>query len=171
MELHVSVKLCTGCGDCVAVCTAGAIRLDSGIAVIDQEVCAQCQACVEACPQGAITATEMPALVPQMALVQPVREVEIVDAEPVRATVKPWLIAALAFAEQEIFPRLADALVSALERRPANKQPVKRRSKNEPTPAANNRRQGFRHRRRFAIGRRSAAGHGHGRGMGRGKWS
>lgn len=171
MKMHVSEELCTGCGDCVAACTLGAIRLDNGLAVIDQAVCAQCQDCVDACPQGAITATEMSAMVPQRTLVQPVREVEIVDAEPVHATIKPWLVAALAFAEQEIFPRLANALVSALERRPAKPQPAKRQSKNVPTPPANNRRQGYRHRRRFAFRRRSAAGRGLGRGMGRGKWS
>jgi uncharacterized protein (DUF362 family)/Pyruvate/2-oxoacid:ferredoxin oxidoreductase delta subunit len=45
---------CIGCGDCVSMCPAGAIRLHSGKAVIDQARCTSCLCCHEACVAGAV---------------------------------------------------------------------------------------------------------------------
>jgi len=45
---------CDGCGACVGVCMARAIRLSEGRASIDPVDCKGCGGCVEACPRGAI---------------------------------------------------------------------------------------------------------------------
>jgi dissimilatory sulfite reductase (desulfoviridin) alpha/beta subunit len=44
---------CTGCGACVKVCPASALRLEAGIAVIDRRRCLGCSQCVRVCPQSA----------------------------------------------------------------------------------------------------------------------
>ncbi len=47
---------CLGCGDCVAACQFGAIRIDeqTGLPVVDDEKCVACGACVKACPKNII---------------------------------------------------------------------------------------------------------------------
>ena len=51
-------KLCTsGClgyGDCIKVCSQGAISIVDGIAVIDKAKCMGCGLCAKACPNGLI---------------------------------------------------------------------------------------------------------------------
>lgn len=51
-------KLCTsGClgyGDCIKVCSQGAISIVDGIAVIDKSKCMGCGLCAKACPNGLI---------------------------------------------------------------------------------------------------------------------
>jgi ferredoxin len=51
----VDEELCIGCGECVEVCSAGAISLVNGIARIDQENCAECGDCASTCPEAAIS--------------------------------------------------------------------------------------------------------------------
>lgn len=46
---------CTGCGDCVGTCPAGALELVAGRAVLVRpEDCAYCGDCETLCPQEAI---------------------------------------------------------------------------------------------------------------------
>lgn len=45
---------CVGLGDCTKVCRFGAIRIEHGLAVIDQNKCTACGNCVNACPRHVI---------------------------------------------------------------------------------------------------------------------
>lgn len=170
MQVQVNAEQCNGCGACVEACPSGAIRMHAGLAVIDQAACAQCQACVDACPQGAITSTETSIAAATPVSIQPAREAEIIAAEPAPSTVKPWLAAALAFAGQEILPRLADALIAALDRRLAQTQPANSQSR-QPSRNAElvSRQDGRGYRRRIRFGRGQGRGRGLGQGYGNGK--
>ncbi|MDD5556022.1 MAG: DUF362 domain-containing protein [bacterium] len=51
----VLAERCAGCGACVAVCPAGAVRIgEGGAAVIDAAACIGCAECTTVCPEGAI---------------------------------------------------------------------------------------------------------------------
>ena len=52
--IQVDETICSGCGDCVAACPAGAISLAYGRAWVDQPSCTGCASCADACPSGAI---------------------------------------------------------------------------------------------------------------------
>lgn len=45
---------CTGCGRCREKCTAGAMRVENGRAVVDRERCRLCSYCAAACPDFCI---------------------------------------------------------------------------------------------------------------------
>ncbi len=51
----IDFNKCRGCGVCIKVCKAGAIRMEAGKAVIDQNKCTGCLECISACPFGAIS--------------------------------------------------------------------------------------------------------------------
>lgn len=51
----IRAERCTGCGDCVEACPAGALELREGVAVLARpEDCRYCGDCETLCPQGAI---------------------------------------------------------------------------------------------------------------------
>lgn len=45
---------CLGCGSCKNVCEYGAIRIENGIAVINEEKCVACLKCIGVCPKHII---------------------------------------------------------------------------------------------------------------------
>lgn len=45
---------CLGLGDCVKVCMFGAMKIENGIVVIDEEKCTACGMCVKECPRALI---------------------------------------------------------------------------------------------------------------------
>jgi uncharacterized Fe-S center protein len=47
-------KKCIGCGECVAHCVQGALRLEQDKAVIDPERCIGCAECILVCPNEAV---------------------------------------------------------------------------------------------------------------------
>jgi len=51
---EISVRLCTGCGECAAICPTGAARLESGTARIDPRRCIHCMCCHEVCLPRAV---------------------------------------------------------------------------------------------------------------------
>lgn len=46
------IHLCDQCGRCAESCPAGAIHLQNGAYIINEEECTGCMSCVEACPLG-----------------------------------------------------------------------------------------------------------------------
>jgi pyruvate formate lyase activating enzyme len=54
-EVWWQADRCIGCGACVEVCPAGALRNEAGIR-IDQTLCTGCAACAEVCPSRAMQA-------------------------------------------------------------------------------------------------------------------
>lgn len=46
---------CLGCGDCKAVCEYGAITMENGVSVINEELCVACGKCAKACPKNLIS--------------------------------------------------------------------------------------------------------------------
>ena len=49
---------CLGFGTCVKACHYGAIRVENGVAVVDEELCVGCMACARACPRHLIVPVE-----------------------------------------------------------------------------------------------------------------
>ncbi|MGC8780247.1 MAG: indolepyruvate ferredoxin oxidoreductase subunit alpha [Anaerolineae bacterium] len=117
---------CSGCGDCVAACPAGAIALVDGRPRIDGAQCVECGSCADACPRGAIvmaagSAAAAVALRPvQQAPVvsvpatdealRPRSEVEVLPAEARRSRIWPLVGSALVWAARELLPEVVAAL-------------------------------------------------------------
>jgi NAD-dependent dihydropyrimidine dehydrogenase PreA subunit len=106
--IWIDVAHCTGCGECIEACPAGALTLADGLAHVDQGLCTGCQACVAACPEAAI---------------QPVLKGEIVAGpQPRPPTIaRPSPVAeaagtAIAVAGAGLIVRLARALIDAIQR-------------------------------------------------------
>jgi ferredoxin len=52
---QIDEALCTGCGDCVAVCPTDALALAGDMAIlVDPAACNYCGECERICPTGAI---------------------------------------------------------------------------------------------------------------------
>jgi len=125
MVIQINQELCSGCGTCVEACSGGAIQIMDQQAVISEALCTQCEACIDACPNGAITHLSIPARSVSI-LVLPAAESRMVPARELAALPEttlpaqgliPLAGAALTFLGREIVPRLADVLITALDRK------------------------------------------------------
>ena len=111
MKIQINTEKCTGCGSCVETCPSRAISLMNGTATVEGALCTQCEACIDVCPTGAIAV-----VVDTSMVVQPPRVISNgAEARSILTKPQPWLASALVFAGQTILPRLADALVLAVE--------------------------------------------------------
>jgi len=61
--INISKNRCVGCGICIAGCSADAIFIRDGVAIIDQDKCISCKLCIESCPQNAIKEIEQELLI------------------------------------------------------------------------------------------------------------
>lgn len=119
---RVDDAICTGCGDCVDVCPAGAISLVHGKAQIDAAACIDCGSCADACPRGAIVAAGIadPAYISgrpgvSVSAIVPAKiesrrpEVEIAPAALRRSQFWPMVGSALVWAAHELLPEVIAA--------------------------------------------------------------
>lgn len=52
----IEYAICTGCGDCVAVCPTDTLALRDGVAALDKpELCIYCDLCEAVCPVDAVS--------------------------------------------------------------------------------------------------------------------
>jgi ferredoxin len=116
-KIQVDLETCLGCGACVEACPAGLVALVAGKAVIGEQGCDSCLKCVDACPHGALSVMleqEPAALVPVAPSSRLPATVPARRDKP--AELAAWAAAALMLFRQEVAPRLAEALVRALDR-------------------------------------------------------
>jgi Fe-S-cluster-containing hydrogenase component 2 len=125
---RVSEATCTGCGDCVEACPAGAVSLIDGRARIDDAICADCGSCADACPQGAIVMIDaansahvairpgarMPAIIPTATSAEATNlahrpEIQVLAAERRRSRLWPTLGGVLVWAARELLPEVLAA--------------------------------------------------------------
>lgn len=166
MTIKVDPQLCAGCGDCVEVCPNGAIYMVDQRAVIDETLCTLCEACLDVCVNGAISAQPEP-LKSGALVTLPSQDVRINPRpEAVRqpATVTParklGLLAgaALTFLGREIAPRIADSLMTALDRR-LTRPTAPESAWLESSPRQSSRRRGLQKQARYRRGRMMSRNH------------
>lgn len=47
--MEIDKEKCVGCGNCVPYCTMGVIRLEDGMAVVNEDECVECNTCYRCC--------------------------------------------------------------------------------------------------------------------------
>lgn len=124
MTIKINQDLCAGCGLCMEECPSDAITMSNNWPLIDQERCNGCEICVEICPNGAIEVLEKQSqveIVPGGQMLQKPAPIQgqVLYPAPVsnRSKLAPIASAALAYMGREVFPRVVDAMVTALENR------------------------------------------------------
>ncbi|MCD6401278.1 MAG: 4Fe-4S binding protein [Anaerolineales bacterium] len=117
MILQVNQDNCTGCGECIDICTENAIGLKNGIAVINQQLCTGCELCMDVCPTGAIFSIEEPAK--EVSLVEHHKSVSLQRPvlSPIASTLVPLIGTALIYFGRELLPRITDILSYGLNKK------------------------------------------------------
>ena len=119
--IYVDHARCVGCGTCVKACEEGAIRLENGVAVLDQSLCSECGLCLSACPNQAILGVSEP-VAERLPETLPGESSKVIRIKPppapqVRPAAQPVLASALAYMGREIFPRALDWLLNRWDQR------------------------------------------------------
>ncbi len=154
--IRVDLERCTGCGECVRVCPAGALSIMDGHALVDEVLCQGCEACLAACPAGAITSAALPLAVTTAQTLQHGRPAAIdvlppgVAPAPWRERVLPALARVVSFTGREVLPRVLEVLAS-MPREPLPREQAKGASGGERDVAGGQR---ARRRHRGQHGRR-----------------
>lgn len=47
--MKIDEKKCVGCGNCIPYCTMGVIRIENGIATVNEDECVECNTCYRCC--------------------------------------------------------------------------------------------------------------------------
>jgi ferredoxin len=47
-------KKCTGCGECVSVCSHAALTVSGEVRMVNAKACVECGACITMCSSGAL---------------------------------------------------------------------------------------------------------------------
>lgn len=111
--VKVEVALCSGCGTCVEICPAAALRLVGQKAAVDEVRCTGCGMCLDACPTGAISAlAPMAQTVPAASLAPRPGALAADSRNP-----PLWLTVGMGFLERFLMPMAAERLLASLERR------------------------------------------------------
>lgn len=50
----ISKDMCTGCEECIDICTVGAISMNDEVASIDEDQCIRCAVCHDVCTHDAV---------------------------------------------------------------------------------------------------------------------
>jgi len=59
-EVIVDREICTGCEECIEICTVQVFEMQEGKSVpVNAKECLGCQSCVEVCKEKAITVKEL----------------------------------------------------------------------------------------------------------------
>jgi Fe-S-cluster-containing hydrogenase component 2 len=125
---RVDEATCTGCGECVEACPAGALVVADGRAHIHEAICAACGSCAGACPQGAIMMADaanpapavirpgvgISAVVPAAASEEEASlalrpEIQVLPAERHRSQLWSMVGSALVWAARELLPEVIAA--------------------------------------------------------------
>jgi ferredoxin len=145
---QVDRERCTGCGDCLDICPVEAIFMHADKAAIDADTCIACEACVKACPQGAISESTLPVPHPATAIQPANRPTNLPVPASYPETRFAWAKPVLSYVGQEIFPRLADVLIAALDRRLSTSPQAQATLDSRTVPPKNGDRRQLRRRRR-----------------------
>ncbi|UCD58159.1 MAG: 4Fe-4S binding protein, partial [Candidatus Hydrogenedentota bacterium] len=60
--MEIDTEKCVGCGNCVYYCTMGVIRIEDGLAVVNEDECVECNTCYRCCESEELNPTIVRAL-------------------------------------------------------------------------------------------------------------
>jgi ferredoxin len=88
--MEIDKEKCVGCGNCVPYCTMGVIRVEDGLAVVNEDECVECNTCYRCCESEGLNPNIVRALRRLFAIFN-LRYDSRMDACPTGALVPPEL--------------------------------------------------------------------------------